>query len=255
MAKYKRTVRGGRLVASVLYTRPEAGDSERVRAAKSRATTKARAALNLKQTRQNLEFTMAENFRPSDLFVTLTFDKAHNPKDRKEVIAAFRKFIRALRKHRRARGEDVKYIYTVEGKHGDKRLHIHLVLNATAEDDLEVIKSLWVYGEQVDIDTIGEYGTESTGYAARSRYMTKERQDGNLPVGAKSWTGSRNLKKPKVEHGFVNDNEQLLPPVGCYVLERREETNEFGSLFYIKYLLPEPRKRSRRKGKRKHGKE
>lgn len=240
MAKYKRTVRGGRLVASVLYTRPEPGDCERVRAAKTHATTKARHALNLKQSRQKLEFTIAANFTRYDWHLVLTFDNAHLPKDRAGAIACFRRFIRLLRRHRRARGQDVKYIYAVEGKHGDKRLHIHVIINAVSADDIEIFRSLWEYGSQVNAERL-----EDREPSMMAIYLTKECEDGK-PVGAKSWVGSKNLKQPTIEHDYVGDDDTLAAPPGCYVLERREETNEFGSFAYIKYILPEPRKRRSR---------
>lgn len=233
MAKYKRTVRGGRLVASVLYTRPEPSDNKRTRAAKQRATSKARQALNLKQSRQKFEFTMAANFTPKDYHVVLTFDDANLPADRAGAVACFRRFIRQLRTHRRARGQDVRYIYVVEGAHGDKRLHLHVILNAASADDVELIRSLWVYGTQVNVEQLD--GRE---FAVMAVYLTKEREDGK-PVGAKSWVGSRNLTQPTVEHTYVGEDDTLAAPAGCWVLERREETNEFGSFLYIKYILPE----------------
>lgn len=238
MAKYKRTVRGGRLAATVLYTRPQAGDTKPSRAAKSRATTQARQALNLKQSRQKLEFTIAANFTGQDHHLVLTFDDEHLPENRAGVIACFRRFVRLLRAYRRKnRLPNVKYIYAIECKHGEGRFHIHVIINAASlfQSDLESYCSLWEYGTQVDVSLL--YDRENTDADVLARYLTKEREDGK-PVGAKSWVGSRNLEQPEETHEYVNDTEELHAPVGCIVLERKEDMNEFGSFAYIKYLYP-----------------
>ncbi len=52
------------------------------------------------------------------------------------------------------------------------------------------------------------------------------------------WTRSRNIQPPKVQSGFVPDDETIQPPPGVYVLEREEKQNEFGSFSYLKYKLP-----------------
>ena len=123
---------------TILYTAPEPRDSERARADKSRMTTAARQVMNDKTSRNKLEMLMAENFTGRDLFLTLTYRDADLPSKRSAAVKLLRKFLRDLRRHRKARGQELRYIYTTEGKHGAARLHHHLVLNATGRD-IEVI--------------------------------------------------------------------------------------------------------------------
>lgn len=218
---------------TILYTAPEPRDSQRARAEKSRMTTAARQVMNDKTSRNKLEMLMAENFTGRDLFLTLTYRDADLPSKRSAAVKLLRKFLKELRRHRKARGQELRYIYTTDGKHGAARLHHHLVLNATGRD-IEVIRSLWPYGDIIDVEQIDE-----DDFAALAAYLTKESMEGR-PVGAQMWTRSRNLRNPKEESCFVPDDTTLTVPPGCHVLAKKEELTEYGSYCYLKYRLPPP---------------
>lgn len=233
MAKRKKTITAGRLVKTILYTAPEPRDSQQARAEKSRMTTAAQRAMNDKTARGRLEMLMAENFTGRDLFLTLTYRDTDLPTRRGAALKLLRKFLKDLRRHRAARGQELRYIYTTEEKHGAARLHHHLVLNATGRD-IEVIRSLWPYGGIIDVEQIDE-----DDFAALAAYLTKESAEGR-PVGAQMWTRSRNLRQPRVETYFVPDDTTLTAPPGCHVLEKKEELTEYGGYCYLKYRLPPP---------------
>ena len=207
-------------------------------------TSAAQKAMNDKTARGRLEMLLAANFEGQDLFVTLTYRDADLPAKRADAVQNVRKFIKLLRAHRRARGQELKYVYTTEGKHGEGRLHHHLVINAT-ERDIETIRSLWPYGDMVDLEYVW-----ARDYEELARYMTKESVEGR-PVGAQMWTRSRNLEKPIVETCFVSDDTALAAPTDCTVLEREGRMTEYGSYSYIKYRMPPWRRqqvRSQRAG-------
>lgn len=231
MAKRKKTIMAGCIVKTILYTAPEPRDGERARAEKSRMTTAAQKAMNDKTARARLEMLLAANFEGKDLFLTLTYRDADLPAKRAEAVKNVRKFLKQLREHRKARGQVLKYVYTTEQKHGAARLHHHLVINAT-ERDSETIRSLWPYGDMIDLVYVRDRD-----YDTLARYMTKESVEGR-PVGAQMWTRSRNLEKPVVESCFVPDDTALAVPSGCFVLEREERATEYGSYSYIKYRIP-----------------
>lgn len=149
MAKRKKTIIAGSIVKTIIYTAPEPLDGKRTRAEKSRMTTAAQKAMNDKAARGRLEMLMAANFTGRDLFITTTYRDDDLPPNRAEAVKRIRGFIKALREHRKARGQELKYIYTTEEKHGEARLHHHLVINSTGAD-IEVIRSLWPYGDVVD---------------------------------------------------------------------------------------------------------
>ena len=134
MKKRKRVVRAGNLVWATICTPPAPNDPEHVRAAKSRATTAARKALNLKAACRRLEMLLAASFAPSDFHLILTYRPNDLPATRKEALKRLRKFLAQLRAYRKARSLPLKYVYATEGLHGDKRFHHHLVINATAGD-------------------------------------------------------------------------------------------------------------------------
>lgn len=240
MKKRKKVIKAGSLVYAVISTPPMPKDPEHVRAAKSKATTQARKALNLKSAYRKLEMLLACNFTSQDLHLILTYDDLYLPSKRINAVKNVRKFLKQLRKLRKARGLELKYIYVTEGKHGDKRFHHHIIINATKRD-IEDIRALWQYGS-IDIEYIGDRD-----YVDLAKYITKESIDGK-PVGAQMWTGSRNLEKPEVTTSWIDSDETLVPPVGCHIHIYNNESiyNEFGGYSYLKYRILEPRKRKTR---------
>lgn len=232
MAKRKKTIIAGRLVKTILYTAPEPQDGQRARAAKSRMTTAAQKAMNDKAACVKLEMLIAANFAPSDIFATLTYRDGDLPPCREAAVRNVRVLLKRLREHYKARGRELKYIYTTEDKHGDGRLHHHLVITA-AGNDMDLIKSLWAYGDIIEFEYVGNYDGEQL-----ARYITKEGRE-KRPVGAQLWTRSRNLEKPIVQYEYVSNDTTLTVPVGCRVIEREERATEFGSYAYIKYRLPQ----------------
>ena len=160
MAKRKKVIRAGRVVKTVIYTVPQPRDSEHVRAEKSKVTSAAQG---------KLEMLLAANFGPEDLFCTLTYRDEDLPGSHAITKACVRKFLKLLRNQRKRTSVVLKYVYVTEGKHGDKRYHHHLVINATSDADLETICSLWRYGDIVDVERIAERA-----YIDVARYIAKE---------------------------------------------------------------------------------
>ena len=232
--KRKKIITAGRLVWGVVYTAPRARDPEHVRQARQKHSTKARQAINMRASYQRLELLLAANFGFTDIHVVLTYREDALPPHYKAAQQCLKKFLTHLREHRRKRGQALRYIYVTEGLHTDGRLHHHLVLNGTGQD-LELIRSLWVYGEDVHLETLDTYG----GDEALARYLAKEpRQYGRAALGHRMWSSSRGLQKPAVEAGWVEENTTLEAPPDAQILEQRSERNEFGEFVYIKYLMP-----------------
>jgi hypothetical protein len=236
MAKRKKTITAGCIVKTILYTAPGPRDGARERAEKSHMTTAAQKAMNDKTARGRLEMLLAANFTGPDLFVTLTYRDADLPAKRAGAVANVRRFLKNLRQHRKARGQELRYVYTTEEKHGEARLHHHLVINAT-QRDIDTIRSLWPYGDIIDLVYMRDRDYESIAI-----YLTKESVEGR-PVGAQMWTASRNLEKPLVETCYVPDDTALAVPLGCHILEREEKVTEYGSYCYIKYRVPHWKRR------------
>lgn len=233
MPKQRKYIAAGPLRAEVLYSVSDRRQPDRQRAARCRASSEAQRLLNMRHSRLKLEFLLAANFGPRDLFVTLTFDDAHLPRTPEGARRLFRRWIADLRVQRRRRGLPApRYVYVIEGRHGEPRLHVHVVLSATGPRDLEDVVSLWPCGA-ADLQRLDEHGDGPDVFDKVSRYMCKERAG----VGAQSWTPSKNLCRPEVSSRRVPDSADIEVPADAEILEQRRESNVFGMFAFCKYVV------------------
>ena len=253
MAKFKKIIVAGPLVVETVDPAPNPRVSAGVRAGKRALSSEAQKQMNLKYAYQKLELEIAANFGVRDLYATLTYDDAHLPSSRKEANARMSAFWKRLRAARRAKREELRYIYVTEHKHGDGRWHHHVLLNATG-DDYALIRKLWGQGgvefKQLRIDRDKNYET-------LARYLCKEQRD---KVGLRLWSGSRNLHKPEKECFRVPNDTPLIPPPSdkaTLLVDTGDVTTAYGHFRYIKYLVngwtctARPKARRRRSRARK----
>lgn len=258
MAKRIKTVRAGRLVFGVCYSQAMPGESAKARAAKSKCSSLARQALNFRAAWQKLRLLLAANFGRGDLWITLTYDDAHLPDNRKEAKKRMQLFLDRLRAARKRNGEELRYIYNTEEltQDGGRRLHHHLVLSAGADRrDYELIRSLWTGGSNIEIRRLGEHELYADDFLELAQYMCKERdpEARSYATGDKMWVSSRNLLRPETESELVDDNVTITAPPGARILDTDHKSNEYGSYDYIVYLLPrlpEPRQRKPKRRRR-----
>lgn len=239
MAKRKKTITAGRLVIGTAYTVASLQDGPKERADKTQMSTAARDLINLRYSWQKLEVLLAANFTKRDLFVTLTYDDDHIPANRAEGVKRVKKFLTTLRAARRKRGQSLTYIYVTEQLSSEGgRLHHHLIINGTG-DDYDTIRSLWPWGDVVNIEHL-DVGGNDDGYATLAKYLTKEPLEcGKSEIGTRTWVPSLGLIRPKPETAELSDNETITAPPGAYILSAPAPSrNEFGEYTYIKYLLP-----------------
>lgn len=245
MAKRLKIVTAGRLVMAVLYSTPTPRSTSEERAALREISSAAQMALNNRRAWQKLELLLAANFSRRDLVIELTYDDTHLPLSKTEAIKLIRKFLSWLRAHRKARGQELRYVYVTEQLSAEGgRLHHHLVINGTGAD-LEVLKSLWPYGN-VKMEQLDDW----QGYEALAKYLTKEaREVGRPEPGKKCWVSSLGLRKPTVESELVKDTLTLAAPPGAIILSAPPPVrNQYGEFITIKYI--KPKKRKERKGTR-----
>lgn len=235
--KRKKTTRAGRLVRTVIYTVPSRQDPPKVRASRRRASSLAQARLNVRTSRDKLELLLAANFGRGDLWVTLTYDDPHLPPDKAAARKIFRGFIGALRKHRRARGQELRYVYCIQEilDDGSHRPHHHLILNGVSAEDEETIRSLWPYGN-TDINPIDD----DQAVTAIATYMCHEPIEHGKPrVGEQMWTPCKGLKKPETVTVDIPDEDVTLQaPPGALTVENDGQRTEYGEYSYLKYWLP-----------------
>lgn len=252
MAKFKRIVVAGPLVVECVYPAPNPRDSDGVRQGKKKLSSEAQRRMNLKYAYQKLELEIAANFGTRDIYGTLTYDDEHLPSSRKEANARIKALFRKFREARREKGQELRYIYITEHKHGDGRWHHHFLANSTG-DDYDLIRALWAQG---NVEFTSLRVDREKNYETLARYFCKEQRD---KVGLRLWSGSRNLRKPEKECFRVPNDTPLSPPKSAALVfeDTGDVATAYGHYRYIKYLArgaessaaPRARRRRRRKPK------
>lgn len=231
MAKRRKTIYAGDVVYDVIYTMPPPRIGDIQRKAIRQISAEAIAKWNCKSATRKLEMRMAAGFHLHDLVITLTYREADYPESYTQAQRRLQTMLRQLRRHRQARKQDLWYIYVTEGRHGDHRMHHHVIVNAVG-GDLEIIRSLWRWGEQVDLSYVADKGYE--GWAV---YLSKERREASLN-GKKMFVASKNCPKPVTEYQITDDGATIEAPPGAVDVVDSCNRNLFASYRYLKYRLP-----------------
>lgn len=230
--KRRKTIRAGRLVWDITYTVPRPNASKQERKRIREVTEEQVARTNANTAQRKLEMLMATNFDDTDLVLTVTYRDADLPDSADVTRKHLGKVFAQMRAYRKARGlPDLKYIYVLEGRHGDHRPHAHIIINAVG-GDLELMRSLWIWGDDIQINYIRERG-----YDGWAGYLTKERREASFN-GKKQFVGSRNLARPVTTYEWVDDGTTVDAPPGAQVLDEGGGRNEIASCRFVKYLLP-----------------
>ena len=164
---------------------------------------------------------------------TLTFDREHEPQTFQEVRQVWRRFLYRLKRWKK--GNPFDYVYLIEGRHGDHRYHVHLVLRYSDFSPAEV-RYLWRFGENAE-DAPLLLGPKDT-YRRTARYFNKEATDGiTIPISARTWVCSRSLlqKLPPVER-WRDVSGEIPIPEGVRCSGDYNTSNEFGAYRYAWYI-------------------
>lgn len=217
----------------IAYTVPRPNASKQERKRIREVTEEQVARTNANTAQRKLEMLMATNFDEGDLVLTVTYRDAGLARTAPDVTRKhLGKVFAQMRVYRKARGlPDLKYIYVLEGRHGDHRPHAHIIINA-AGGDLELMRSLWIWGDDIQLNYIRERG-----YDGWAGYLTKERREASLN-GKKQFVGSRNLARPVTTYEWVDDGTTVDAPPGAQVLDEGGGRNEIASCRFVKYLIP-----------------
>ncbi len=225
--------RAGPLVKESRSIRPRlsAGDSPWEQAEKNKILRPPRDSAVCRTRVDRLELRLAL-FGYEGSVYTLTFDREHEPERFQDVRKAWRSFLYHLKKWR---GRAFDYIYLIEGRHGDHRYHIHLVLRDGDFSPAEV-RHLWRFGSNVDDQPLLRNLQDS--YRRTAKYFNKEATDGIvIPIGGRTWVCSRSLVRqlPPVE--CWRDSDGFIPvPEGVRCAGFYHTANEFGEYRYAWYI-------------------
>ena len=228
--KILKTIEAGPMRELVIYTPPTRHDTQQQRAQRSKVTSKAQADTNRKNRVKRLERYIWANFESSDRFITLTYSDEHQPSRRKTARAQLSAALRNIRAAYKLAGYELKYIYTTEDRHGDGRIHHHIIAN-TIPGDVEILRSLWPFGS-VDVETMAKYGPAWA--QDRAIYMLKEKK----PNGEQGFTCSKAMTQPVIKTEWIDEDCALTAPRGAVILEEGKEVTEWAEYYHLKYLRP-----------------
>ena len=228
--KTKKIIDAGPLVREVIYSRAGGREDAVVRQAKRKTSTEAQQRANARYSWEKLELMLAANYVPGDLVVTLTFDDDHLPRSRDETLTRFNYFRNSkLRRERELLGLPPPIVIWAPEilTSQDNRWHVHFVVNATGHD-FKMLKRLWIYGKITDFKPLRV--DEHKNHASLAHSLSKELrdvQDYKSKPGLRSWSCSRNAKRPEVDVMIVDASYELTLPPGCVLLDEEPAVTGF----------------------------
>lgn len=214
--------------------RYSATDTDEDRRDKAELKKQRRTVLNREST-DRLELMIALMGERATHYI-LEFDDEHLPKNFADVRKALRSFLRRVERFRRDRFLD--YIPVIEGRHGDHRYHIHLVVDRR-QLSAETVRLLWAGGNVTDWPVFKRHG-KVLGFRYLAKYLSKEKSDGFIiPIGRHPWSCSRCLsaKLPPPEV-WLDESGQIEIPQGALLPKRRSGCNQFGSYQVATWIDP-----------------
>lgn len=165
----------------------------------------------------------------------LTFRDEDLPPKYKDVQKCWQAMLRGMKAWH---GEAFDYLYSIEGKHGDHRWHIHVTVRYSEFPPL-LMEDLWRFGavEKGAPLLIGPYDS----YRRTAKYYCKESTDGvKIPIGRRSWVASQHLRAqlPPAQY-FTDDSGYIPTPGACRVSGGHEVHNEWGWYRYSWFIKKE----------------
>ena len=244
--------RAGPLIKECRALRPRfsADDTAADHGQKAQLKKYARCAINRKQC-DRLELHLALLGERGTMY-TLTFDAEHLPQNFNGVRQALRSFFARVRRWRASMNKPpgIDYIYAIEGLHGQRRYHIHLILNddelcpAEVEllwrngivDNQPVLRRSWY----IDPETGERCWSYRDGYRQIAEYLNKERTDGHvIPIGRHPWSCSRTLSaKLDPPERWKDDSGVIDIPDSALWSRRGEVSNDFGAYYFASWIEP-----------------
>ena len=166
---------------------------------------------------------------------TLTFDPEHLPQGFSGVRRALTSFLKRAQRWREALGKEpaFDYIYAIEGLHGSRRYHVHLV---TRDADFAPAEIAWLWRNGI-VDNEPVLMARG-GFRRLAEYLNKERSDGFvIPIGRHPWSCSRTLtaQLPAPERWRDASGEIAVPDNALWV-RRGGVENDFGAYRYACWI-------------------
>lgn len=193
-------------------------------------STEKQAYYNYRQRLEKFFWLILCNFVRDDIYLTLTYAQEPTDEEAKEHI---RKFMRGLRRLYRKRGMELKYI-TVTECHG-VRIHHHLIIGDPSHGKGAItrkdIRDLWPWG-MINHYAFQRYDGSPEDAKQLAAYLLKESKK-NIREGTfrKSWSASRNLKRPETHRNTIRSRawrEKPVPPKGMELVSVENTYTNWG---------------------------
>ncbi len=218
MPYLRRTTRAGDFMEVENYFSYRHGGRKK-RAPNWKPTGEAVKKANGKRSRRWLSLLIMQNFGRDDWRVDLTY--AGDEPTPEEAAKRLKAFIRKLRKVYKAKGKELKYIYSTEYK--GHRIHHHLLINneGITRADIEVC---WEWS-RIRYNCMRPYDGELEDAQNVAYYFTKETNETIHEEGSQQkwrWVSSRNLEKPDVRTEVMKGRgwkEKPAPPKGYEIMD------------------------------------
>lgn len=246
MRRAKRRIFSGAVCEQIVFSIPERTRSlDKAEPRPRFKTEEEREAHRLAISRRKHTESFNENFSPTSLYSTLTFDNEHEVHTFAEADRLADNYVRRLKY---SYPDAVIFLYKGRGK-STSRIHLHVVSEGVPE---EAIRAKWGLGDIIRIEHLREhnyyegkdYGQDYTGLANYLfDHWTPEQ-------GGKRWKQTKNTRKPEREKPTEVKREYTLKkppkaPEGYILVEAT--ANSWGYL-YFKYVVEPPKKKAVKKG-------
>ena len=229
-----RTIKAGTRLEAEVYPIFGRSMEQAARKEKQNLTAERQSQLNTRRAKRRLVLLMETNFRvDEDIHVTLTY--AGEEPEEKRVRKDMRNFLNRVKRLREKMGlSELKYIYAV-GHDRDQRIHIHCVMNGgIGRDQLEKI---WKKG-YANTMRLQAQGKGLQGMANYLYRQNEKAKDAGERANYHMWSGSRNLKKPKVR---TSDTKMSNRKVKMIAQNFRAMAKEILEKVYPGYTLEDGR--------------
>lgn len=197
------------------------------RTKRGRESRPAQKNLNDKRARRYLNQLASANFGKGDLWGTFTYRAGEEPESIDDAEKKFGNFIRRInRRRKRARKENIKYIYVTEWEDGEKgvRCHHHAILSGDVDRD--EIEQLWYHGDRTETKRLAP--DPDTHIAGLVHYITKD------PKGKKRWKTSKGLKKPTITRSYSKFGKTKVRKMACdYTLLESELKKKYKNARFV----------------------
>jgi len=225
--------RAGPLTKEVRYRRPQLrlSDLPSVRREKNEIVRGIRDCCFRRTPTDRLELMLGLMGWGSSLY-TLTFADEALPETFAQCRAWWRSSSKALN---RLHGGAFRYVYAIEGLHGDRRWHVHLALMDEDFDENDVLRC-WGGGVVRDVQPM--LSEVHRNFWDRAYYLTKERRDGDrIPRSVKTWVAAPMLYRslPPPEKKLVRSGA-IRTPKEVWDVQNDAKSNAFGSFNYRSWI-------------------